>query len=117
MVPSPALRPSRSTGMSAPSRRLSEAATCSPPAQVFLYLDEAGSVRELAQPEAGHVEVRMNDGACDVQERFWGGTMAYDEAPGAGALYRLELDGRCTTVLTGLTIANGIGLVPDASTM
>ena len=83
----------------------------------FLYLDEAGSVRELAQPEAGHVEVRMNDGACDVQGRFWGGTMAYDEAPGAGALYRLELDGSCTTVLTGLTIANGIGWSPDASTM
>jgi sugar lactone lactonase YvrE len=55
----------------------------------FLYVDENGSVRELAQPEAGHAEVRMNDGACDSQGRFWGGTMAYDEAPRAGALYRL----------------------------
>jgi sugar lactone lactonase YvrE len=35
--------------------------------------------------------------------------MAYDESPGAGVLYRLELDGSCTTVLTGLTISNGIG--------
>ena len=43
--------------------------------------------------------------------------MAYDESPGAGALYRLELDGSCTTVLTGLTISNGIGWSPDASTM
>ena len=43
--------------------------------------------------------------------------MAYDESPGAGALFRLELDGSCTTVLTGLTISNGIGWSPDASTM
>ena len=83
----------------------------------FLFVDETGSVRELAQAEAGHTEVRMNDGACDPQGRFWAGTMAYDESPGAGALYRLELDGSCTTVLTGLTISNGIGWSPDAATM
>jgi sugar lactone lactonase YvrE len=85
--------------------------------QGFLYVDEAGAVRELAQPEAGNVEVRMNDGACDPQGRFWAGTMAYDESPGAGTLYRLELDGGCTTVLTGLTISNGIGWSPDGGTM
>ena len=83
----------------------------------FLFVDETGSVRELAQAETGHAEVRMNDGACDPQGRFWAGTMAYDESPGAGALYRLELDGSCTTVLTGLTISNGIGWSPDAATM
>jgi sugar lactone lactonase YvrE len=85
--------------------------------QGFLLTDDAGSVRELAQPEAGHLGVRMNDGACDPQGRFWAGTMAYDEAPGAGALYRLELDGHCATVLTGLTISNGIGWSPDGGTM
>jgi sugar lactone lactonase YvrE len=85
--------------------------------QGFLFADEAGSVVELAQPEAGHVGVRMNDGACDPQGRLWAGTMAYDETPGAGALYRLELDGSCTTVLTGLTISNGIGWSPDGGTM
>ena len=83
----------------------------------FLFVDEAGSVRELAQPEAGRVDVRMNDGACDPQGRFWAGTMAYDESPGAGTLYRLELDGRCSTVLSGLTISNGIGWSPDGATM
>lgn len=85
--------------------------------QGFLFLDGAGSVRELAQPEAGHVNVRMNDGACDPQGRFWAGTMAYDESPGAGTLYRLELDGGCSTVLAGLTISNGIGWSPDGATM
>ena len=83
----------------------------------FLFADETGLVHELAQPEAGRTDVRMNDGACDPQGRFWAGTMAYDESPGGGALYRLELDGSCTTVLTGLTISNGIGWSPGASTM
>ncbi|HEY6425258.1 MAG TPA: SMP-30/gluconolactonase/LRE family protein [Pseudonocardiaceae bacterium] len=83
----------------------------------FLHVDDAGMVGELAQPEAGHPDVRMNDGACDPQGRFWAGTVAYDETPGAGCLYRLELDGRCTQVLTGLTISNGIGWSPDGTTM
>jgi sugar lactone lactonase YvrE len=83
----------------------------------FVYVDDAGAVEELAQPEAGRTDVRMNDGACDPQGRFWAGTMAYDESPGAGVLYRLELDGTCTRVLSGLTIANGIGWSPDGATM
>ncbi|MFZ0090917.1 MAG: SMP-30/gluconolactonase/LRE family protein [Solirubrobacteraceae bacterium] len=83
----------------------------------FLLASAAGEVRELAQPEAGRSDVRMNDGACDPQGRFWAGTMAFDESPGAGVLYRLELDGRCTTVLEGLTISNGIGWSPDGAEM
>jgi sugar lactone lactonase YvrE len=83
----------------------------------FLFIDNSGTVVELAQPEAGRDDVRMNDGACDPQGRFWAGTMAYDESPGAGVLHRLELDGTCTTVLTGLTISNGIGWSPDGNTM
>jgi sugar lactone lactonase YvrE len=51
----------------------------------FLFADPRGAVRELAQPEAGRTGVRMNDGACDPQGRFWAGTMAYDESAGAGA--------------------------------
>lgn len=83
----------------------------------FVHIDDDGTVRDLAQPDEGRTDVRMNDGACDARGRFWAGTMAYDESPGAGSLYRLELDGSCTTVLTGLTISNGIGWSPDGSTM
>jgi sugar lactone lactonase YvrE len=83
----------------------------------FLFVDPAGLITELAQPEAGRSDVRMNDGACDPQGRFWAGTMAYDESSDAGVLYRLELDGSCTRVLTGLTISNGIGWSPNGATM
>jgi sugar lactone lactonase YvrE len=86
-------------------------------AQGFLFVDEAGEIVELAQPEGGRADVRMNDGACDPQGRFWAGTMAYDESPGSGVLYRLELDGTCTTARTGLTISNGIGWSPDGTEM
>jgi sugar lactone lactonase YvrE len=83
----------------------------------FCHLSDDGALTELAQPEGGRLDVRMNDGICDPQGRFWGGTMAYAETPGAGRLYRLELDGGCTLVLDGLTISNGIGWSPDGTTM
>src|SRR3954469_7889893 len=38
--------------------------------------------------------VRMNDGACDPDGRFYCGSMAYDARPGAGGLYRLDPDGQ-----------------------
>lgn len=57
-------------------------------------------------------DVRANDGACDPAGRLWVGTLALDERPGAGALYRLDANG-LTTILDGLTIANGIGWSPD----
>jgi sugar lactone lactonase YvrE len=84
--------------------------------QGFVFVDDAGATTELATATSRD-DVRMNDGACDPQGRFWAGTMAYDETPGAGSLYRLELDGSCTTVLTDLTISNGIGWSPDGRTM
>ena len=83
----------------------------------FLFVAEDGLFGDLAHPGVGRSDVRINKGTCNPQGRFWAGTMAYDESPGAGALYRLELDGTCTTVLTGLTIANGIGWSPDGRTM
>jgi len=83
----------------------------------FVFADPSGNVVELAQPEVGRGHVRMNDGACDPQGRFWAGTMAHDESPGEGVLYRLELDGTCTQVLTGLTISNGIGWSPQGNAM
>jgi sugar lactone lactonase YvrE len=60
--------------------------------------------------------VRMNDGACDPQGRFYCGSMAYDTEPGRGALYRLDPDRTVTTVLTDVTISNGLAWRPDGNT-
>jgi sugar lactone lactonase YvrE len=59
--------------------------------------------------------VRMNDGGCDPDGRFYCGSMAYDKTPDAGALYRLDPDGTTHVVLEHVTISNGIGWSPDGS--
>ena len=57
--------------------------------------------------------VRMNEGGCDPDGRFYCGSMAYAETPGAASLYRLDPDGRVTTVLGDLTVSNGLEWSPD----
>ena len=52
--------------------------------------------------------IRFNDGGCDPQGRFYCGTMAYDETPGAGTLYRLDPDGSVSVALREVTISNGL---------
>jgi sugar lactone lactonase YvrE len=52
--------------------------------------------------------VRMNEGGCDPSGRFYCGSMAYDQTPGAAALYRLDPDGSVHTVLDGVTVSNGL---------
>ena len=44
---------------------------------------------------------RMNDGGCDPQGRFHCGSMAYDETPGVGTLWRLDADLTVHAPLTG----------------
>jgi sugar lactone lactonase YvrE len=68
-----------------------------------------GSIRRLADIPHGRPGMRTNDGACDAAGRFWIGTIALDETPGAAALYRYDPDGSLHTVLTGVTISNGLG--------
>lgn len=52
--------------------------------------------------------IRLNEGGCDPAGRFYIGSMAYDQAPGAAAVYRLDADGSTRTVLAGVTISNGL---------
>jgi sugar lactone lactonase YvrE len=59
--------------------------------------------------------LRSNDGACDAAGRFWIGTMALDQTPGAGALYRY--DGTLQRVLDEVTLSNGIGWTRDDTRM
>lgn len=78
---------------------------------------EGEHLRWIADTEAERPTNRMNDGKVDPAGRFWAGTMAFDARPGAGSLYRLDQDHRVHTMLTGLTISNGLGWSPDGSRM
>ncbi|HEX4812951.1 MAG TPA: SMP-30/gluconolactonase/LRE family protein [Nonomuraea sp.] len=59
--------------------------------------------------------VRMNDGGCDPDGRFYIGSMAYDESPGRGSLYVAEPGGTLRVVLPDVTISNGFDFSPDGS--
>lgn len=75
-------------------------------------LEHVEPLSELWRDES----VRMNDGACDPDGRFYCGSMAYDERAGAGSLYRLDPGGSVSTVVTGVTISNGLAWSPDGDT-
>jgi sugar lactone lactonase YvrE len=59
--------------------------------------------------------VRMNEGGCDPDGRFYCGSMAYDKQPGAASLYRLDPDGSVHVVLDRVTISNGLDWSPDGT--
>jgi sugar lactone lactonase YvrE len=59
--------------------------------------------------------VRMNEGGCDPDGRFYCGSMAYEKTPGAAAVYRLDRDGSTRVVLRHVTISNGLEWSPDGS--
>lgn len=82
-----------------------------------VLLELAGEGGPQQPPDGQPSGTRMNDGGCDRAGRFYAGTMAFDERPGAGALYRVDLDGSVSTVLDGLTISNGLGWSPDDRTV
>ena len=84
----------------------------------FARLDPwRGDVTSIAPVEADRPDQRMNDGKCDPAGRFWAGTMALDERPGAGALYRLDIDGRAHQILAGVTTSNGLDWSDDGRVM
>lgn len=60
--------------------------------------------------------IRMNDGKCDPAGRFVAGTMAYDETPGAGALYSFD-GNNVKRLLSGVTISNGLAWSLDGRIM
>lgn len=83
----------------------------------FALLEPDGVVRNVAKVEDHIPGNRMNDGKCDRHGRFWAGTMAADQRPGAGALYRLDPDLSLTRVVAGVSISNGLAWSLDDTTL
>jgi sugar lactone lactonase YvrE len=80
----------------------------------FALKDADGAIRYLGELWTD-THVRMNEGGCDPDGRFYCGSMAYDQRPGAGALYRLDPDDSVHVVLENVTISNGLEWSPDGS--
>lgn len=80
----------------------------------FALEDPDGSLTFLPELWNGS-DVRMNEGGCDPDGRFYCGSMAYDQQPGAAGLYRLDADLTVHVVLDGVTVSNGLEWSPDGS--
>ncbi|WP_432143480.1 SMP-30/gluconolactonase/LRE family protein [Streptomyces sp. bgisy084] len=80
----------------------------------FCLLDDGFTVTETVTCWTAP-DVRMNDGACDPQGRFWCGSMAYDLAPGAGALWRFDPTGGAVKAIAGIGCSNGLAWTHDGA--
>jgi L-arabinonolactonase len=82
------------------------------------YFDfHSGEVLRWPNPIFHESDIRFNDGRCDRRGRFWVGTLHEARHAGTAALYRFGPDGRCTKMITGVTVSNGIAWSPDNRTM
>jgi sugar lactone lactonase YvrE len=82
----------------------------------FAFANDDFSVVETLPEVFAAETIRMNEGGCDPQGRFYCGSMAYAMTPHAGTLYRLNHDLSVERVLTGVTISNGLQWSRDGST-
>src|SRR5690242_16543847 len=80
----------------------------------FALEDPDGTVTPL-EPVWQDDGIRMNEGGCDPDGRFYCGSMAYDKRQGAASLYRLDPDGSTSVVLEGVTVSNGLEWSPDGA--
>lgn len=85
----------------------------------YAYFDpKSGALETIAEPEPERAGNRFNDGKCDAQGRFWGGTMDYGCDAPTGAWYRLEADGRCVRAFDARwPVTNGPTWSLDGRTM
>ncbi|WP_114856157.1 SMP-30/gluconolactonase/LRE family protein [Brachybacterium sp. YJGR34] len=80
----------------------------------FALEDADGSIDPL--PPLWEGPVRMNEGAIAPDGSFLCGSMAYDQRPGAAAMWRLLPDGTTTELFGDLTISNGLAFSADGRT-
>lgn len=80
----------------------------------FVLVEPDGTIRDLGDLWSD-TNVRMNDGGCDPQGRFFCGSMTYSGSEPIGVLYRLDPDGTVTEILDGLRTPNGMAYAPDGT--
>jgi sugar lactone lactonase YvrE len=88
-----------------------------------LHPHNDGSLDSVLLADVNHArpDMRLNDGRCDRQGRFWAGSMVLNMGANAaeGALYRYSAGqpGPLEAQLGGFTVPNGLGFSPDGRTM
>ncbi|RFC68920.1 MULTISPECIES: SMP-30/gluconolactonase/LRE family protein [Mesorhizobium] len=77
-----------------------------------------GSLELFVSPDMGDPLNRLNDGKVGPDGCFWVGSM-HDKRPAkpTGALYRITPAGKCSVILQGIHVSNGLAWAPDGRTM
>jgi sugar lactone lactonase YvrE len=76
--------------------------------------DSDGATHPVANLYGTRSGVRMNDGKCDPKGRFIAGSMSTKASrPGHASLYALQPSGHVSTLLSGLSLCNGLGWSPN----
>ena len=74
-------------------------------------------IRKVGDAPYDTTHHRFNDGRCDAQGRFFAGYMNEARDAGTAALVRLDPDFAQKSILSGMTISNGLAWSPDGRTM
>ncbi|WP_339499412.1 SMP-30/gluconolactonase/LRE family protein [Pseudomonas silesiensis] len=88
-----------------------------------LHPHNDGSLDSVLLADVNHArpDMRLNDGRCDRQGRFWAGSMVLNMGANAaeGTLYRYSAGqpGPLQAQLGGFIVPNGLGFSPDGRTM
>ena len=77
----------------------------------------SGQITHLHHPEAHLPGNRFNEGKCDPAGRFWVGSMAMSEEPGAGNLYMIDRDLSFSLKVPAVSISNGLAWSLDERTL
>ena len=78
--------------------------------------EDSGGDPELLGSIIESADLRLNDAAVDPLGRLWVGSTSVTGEPGRGALHIWTRGSPAETVLSGLTLPNGIGWSPDGTT-
>ena len=87
--------------------------------QLTPHNDGSLDATPLARVEHPRPDMRLNDGRCDRQGRFWAGSMVLDMGANAaaGTLYRYASGHAPQALLDGFITLNGLAFSPDGRTM
>lgn len=78
-----------------------------------LAVEEGADRSSLLVPVERDRSSRLNDAKCDSRGRMFTGSFSIPFARGANALYRIDPDYTVTTVVTGVTVSNGMAWNAD----
>ncbi len=84
---------------------------------VWLAERDGMLTRKVADAPYDPAHHRFNDGRCDLQGRFFAGSMNEARDANTAQLVRIDADFTCTQVLGDMMISNGLAWSPDGRTM